>query len=290
MTALTDERIEGYMQLIQRATAGFEDRLERIDGRLESLAEQAAASTEADSSSSGAAAELRQIQEDRANTERYLGICTQLLAHVNELRPAGRRGRDASSSGSRDVEESVPDKIANEGLDECADSISRMVYKLATHEKLLFSRLSDAMMGSAAASPSNGAEIARLRSEWESTHKQMDILSKAEVKLKETVSVINNRATGNAIQVMVSVDGKPLHGTNEGTGEWTRQVGGYMSNESLQQVMKGMLQMTLATGDSKNEAKDTTPRGEDEESTRRSAFESRHGGGKPLHSTPRAHT
>lgn len=274
MSALTDERVEGYMQLIQRATAGFEDRLQRIDGRLEILADLAAASTGANNAE--AAMEVHQIQEDRANTERYLAICTQLMSHINELRLAGRRDPDSTSA------DSVSEKIANEGFDECADSISRMASRLATHEQQLFKRLSDAMMSSAP-STMDGAEISRLRSEWKSTHAQMDILSKAERKLKETVSIINNRATGNAIQVMVSVDGKPIHGTNEGTGEWTRQVGGYMSNESLQQVMQGMLKMSMCDLEkSKLGKENSVPEHVVEKKKSESTFESVYGGGNTL--------
>jgi hypothetical protein len=279
-STLTDERIEGYAQMIQRATAGFEDRLERIDGRLEILVGQTVARTGPEAAK--AAAEVRQIQEERASTEKYMQICTQLLEHINQLRLAGRRGPGSSTASETDF---VPQRIANEGLDECAESISRMASKLASHEKNLFNRLAKAMTGSGT-SARDEVEIARLRSEWESTRTQMEILTKAGRKLEETVSVIQNRATGNAIQVMVSADGKPIHGTNEGTGEWARQVGGYMSNETIQQVMRDMLKMTLATCEVEkakaSEKKAIAGKDRDEESSEDSKFEDLYGEGFTL--------
>lgn len=226
--------------MIERAAANFEDRLGRIDGRLETLVERTAAGSESEEAAK-AAAEAQQIQEERSTTEKYLQTCAHLLKQINGLR-ARPQGPD-SSAGSETG--SVPEKIASEGLDECAESVSRMASRLASHERDLFDRLGEVLTRSGT-SAADYEEIGKLRAEWQSTRAQMDILSKAEKKLGETTSVIENHATGNAIQVMVTVDGRPLHGKNEGTGPWTRQVGGRMSNESLQQVLQSMVSMSLA--------------------------------------------
>lgn len=232
------------------------------------------------------AVEVQQIQEERLGTEKCLQICTQLSEHIAQIRLAGLSGSASSSSSRLDT---APERITNEGLDECEDSLSRMANRLACHEKALFTRLASMVKGSGMADGSAG-EIARLREEWESTHRQMEILSKAGRKLEETVSVIRNHATGNAIQVMVSVDGKPIHGTNEGTGEWTRQVGGYMSNETVQEIMRGMVQMTVATreGEKASVSKKAEVKkaarmdGESEESGEDSKFEDLYGEGFTL--------
>jgi hypothetical protein len=211
-------------------------------------------------------------------------MCTQLLEHINQLRLAGRRRPDSSTASETDL---VPEIIANEGLHECTESISRMASRLASHEKNLFNRLVKAMTGSGA-SAGDEVEIARLRSEWESTHTQMEIMTKAGRKLEETVSVFENRATGNAIQVMFSTDGIPIRGTNEGTGDWTRQAGGHMSNETAQQVMRDMLQMTLASCELEkaklkaSEKKATAGKDGDEEGSKDSKFDQLYGEGFTL--------
>lgn len=283
-STLTHERIEGYAQMLQRATAGIDDRLDRIDGRLEILVDQTVASTGPEAAE--AAAEVQQIQEERASTERYKQICAQLLEQIKQFRLAGRRDPGSSTASETDF---VPERIANEGLDECTESLSRMASKLAAHEKHLFTRLAKAITGSGT-SPRDEAEISRLRSEWESTHTQMEILTKAARKLEETVTVIQNRATGNAIQLLVSANNRPIQGTNVGTGKWTTQMGGYMNNESLQKVMGDMLQMTLATCEvekAKTKAKEPTAGSDrDGESSDSSKFEDLYGEGYPLSSNP----
>lgn len=269
--------------MIRRATANFEDRLQRIDGRLETLVEKTVAAS--GSEAEKAAAEVQQIQEERMNTEKYLQICTDLSEYIKNLMLDGRHSAASSTTSERD---SVSERIASEGLEECAETVSRMTNRLECHERELFNRLVKAVTSSST-SIRHKEEVKSLREEWKSTHDQMKILSKAGRKLEEKVSVIQNRATGNAIQVMVSVDGRPIHGTNEGTGRWTNQVGGHMSNESLQQLVQGMIRMTLATSEDekarraegKAKVKTTTMREEEEDgaSSEDSKFEDLYGEG-----------
>jgi hypothetical protein len=53
----------------------------------------------------------------------------------------------------------------------------------------------------------------------------MDICSRADNQLK---GKHYNYATGDALQFMVSTNGKTIHGKNRGLGWRTRQVGGYI--------------------------------------------------------------
>jgi hypothetical protein len=84
------------------------------------------------------------------------------------------------------------------------------------------------------------ADLVRLREEWETAHQCIDICSKADIHLKENITTIDNYATGDAIQFMVSTDGKIIHGKNRGLGWRTRQVGGHLSDISLQQLSRDM--------------------------------------------------
>lgn len=54
------------------------------------------------------------------------------------------------------------------------------------------------------------------------------------------MSTIDNYAKGDAIQIMVSTNGKTIHGRNQGFGCKTRQVGGYMSDMSLQRLFQSL--------------------------------------------------
>jgi len=84
------------------------------------------------------------------------------------------------------------------------------------------------------------ADLARLREEWETARQSIDICSKADIYLKENISTIDNYATGDAIQFMVSTDGKTIRGKNRGLGWRSRQVGGHLSDASVQQISRDM--------------------------------------------------
>ena len=67
---------------------------------------------------------------------------------------------------------------------------------------------------------------------------------------KETMSTIENYAGGDAIQFMVSTNGKIIYGKNRGLGWRTRQVGGYVSDTSLRQLSQDILSNNIqGTGD-----------------------------------------
>jgi hypothetical protein len=57
----------------------------------------------------------------------------------------------------------------------------------------------------------------------------------------KNMSTIENYAEGDAIQFMVSTNGKTICGKNCGSGWRTRQIGGYMSDVSLQQLCRYIL-------------------------------------------------
>ncbi|KAK0706251.1 hypothetical protein B0T26DRAFT_755775 [Lasiosphaeria miniovina] len=83
--------------------------------------------------------------------------------------------------------------------------------------------------------------LSQLQAEWESVRKSLQLCSQSNTNLNENISVIDNFATGDdAIQFLVSTNDKPIRGQNRGYGERPRQLGGYMSDESLQRVSDSM--------------------------------------------------
>ncbi|OJD23109.1 hypothetical protein ACJ73_05541 [Blastomyces percursus] len=62
------------------------------------------------------------------------------------------------------------------------------------------------------ASEEEHTHLARLRDEWETARQCIDIRSRADDNLKkQNISTIDNYATGDAIQFMVSTSGKVIH-------------------------------------------------------------------------------
>jgi hypothetical protein len=240
-SAITAESIESYNELLNTARAGLEDHLELMDEKLELILRQSMPVSELD------VTEVRRIKEERLSTEKCLQICAQLSEHISQVQITAQRSASASASGDSN---SIPEKITNEGLQECKDSLARAAQELASHEKQLFDRLMS-KLDTASASQETAADISRLREEWESTRKSMDILSKAGNHLEKNISIIENHATGDAVQIMVSANGKTLHGTNRGLGWRTRQIGGYLDNETVRQISRDMATISIRNADDK---------------------------------------
>lgn len=234
-SAVTSEAIEGYKELLDSARENLEDRLDTINEKMDAMIGKSVAGSTPNTS------ELMQIKEEKASTEKSLAICAQLSMHISQLQFATT---PTPSAGGSTGTSSIPEKITHEGLEECKTSLSRMATKLRAHEKLLFSRLTEKMKASTT-SPEEVADIARLRDEWESTFESIGILSKANTYFENEASVIENHATGDAMQVMVATDEKILHGTNRGLGWRSRQIGGRMDNETVRAISRDMVTVTI---------------------------------------------
>ncbi|KAH5597819.1 hypothetical protein HBI45_167730 [Parastagonospora nodorum] len=88
--------------------------------------------------------------------------------------------------------------------------------------------------------------LGKLKGEWTAARQLQDICTKADRHLKENISVIDNHATGDdAVQFLVSNSQKTIHGKNRGYGDQIRQLGGHLSDQSIQKVSGDFLQMSL---------------------------------------------
>lgn len=214
-----------------------------MDEKLERILSQNVAGSELDSS------EVKRIKDERLSTEKCLQICSQLSKHIDEIhKTALHNGSANSDSGSS----SIPEKITNDGLKECKSSLARMAQELASHEKQLFDRLMS-KLDPTSASQENAADITRLREEWQSTRKSMDILSAAGNHLDQNISIIENHAAGDSVQVMVSTKGKTLHGTNRAVGWRSRQLGGHLDDETVRQISRDMVSITINTNNDREQ-------------------------------------
>ena len=238
-SAITAESIQSYNELLNTAKAGLEDHLERMDEKLELIIGQNMDGSELDAS------EVRRIKEERLSTEKCLQICAQLSEHISQVQITAQRSATTAAAGDSS---SIPERITNEGLQECKESLARMAEQLASHEKQLFDRLMS-KLDTAGTSQENATDIANLREEWQSTRKSMDILSTASNHMEKNISIIENHATGDAVQIMVSANGKTLHGTNRGLGWRTRQFGGYLDNETVRQISRDMVSISTRDSD-----------------------------------------
>ncbi|KAG4442160.1 hypothetical protein IFR05_002373 [Cadophora sp. M221] len=258
-----------YQDLLKSTTDDLEAHLQNIDEKLESIFSRTVAEDPAD------LAELRLIREERMSAQKCLQICAQLSEHIDQI-PL-----------RHDEPPTLPERFTTVGLQECKNSLSIVTAKLEGYMK---SRINQLVTKSKTAivSEEDLADLLRLQEEWETTCQSREICSKAEIYLKENPSVIENYATGDAVQFMVSTDGSILHGTNRGLGWRTRQVGGHLSDLSVQQLSRDMSTIRLEHGGNEGSPSGNTipVSSEGPENTTSSEFRKRWGPG--LNLTPKS--
>ena len=183
----------------------------------------------------------RLIKEEQLSTQKCLQICSQLSDHIYQIQLTSK----LSGSGPGIIDpDAFSERVTNVGLQECKNSLILTAAKLERHMQDLMDRLVTKSK-TAMASEEDIADLARLRDEWETARQCMDICSKADNHLKENISTIDNYATGDAVQFMVSTDGTIIHGKNRGLGWRSRQVGGHLSDVSVQQLSRDMTSISI---------------------------------------------
>jgi alkylated DNA nucleotide flippase Atl1 len=165
-----------------------------------------------------------------------LQICSTLSQHITQIQLSSQNSNSSSeNSDSNDLSENT----TREGLQECKESLAATAARLEKNMQDIMDRLL-ASSRKNLGSQEDIADLTRLRDEWETTRECMNICSKAENHLKEDVTVVENYGRGDALQFMVSTNGKILHGKNQGFGWRTRQIGGYLNDASLQKLCSDM--------------------------------------------------
>ena len=211
------------------ATVNLEDRLAIIDAKLESIFERTVSDSDED------AAELRQIKEDRLSTQKCLQICVDLAHHIDLIQVPPPRGGPRRDPGLVD-----PAAVTSQAVQECKEKLDVTAARLDKNMQDLIDRLVKKSK-TAMSDEEEAAELAKLQADWESARKCISICSKADTNLNENISIIDNFATGDdAVQFLVSTTNKTIHAKNRGYGMRPRQLGGHLSDESLQQISRDM--------------------------------------------------
>ncbi|KAL3488200.1 hypothetical protein BJX62DRAFT_212449 [Aspergillus germanicus] len=273
-STITAETLENYEDLIETAKVDLEAHLEAIDEKLELLLRKAVPGSDKVS------LELQQIKEERLSTEKCLQICAQLSEHISQIQISPANNGSASPSDP----DALSERLTNEGLQECKESLKHTSAKLETHMHTLIDRLLS-KSASASASQEDLTDLARLRDEWKTTRQCIDICSKADIHVKEAITTVDNYATGDAIQFMVSTDGQVIHGRNRGLGWRSRQVGGHLNDASLQQLSRDFTTINIhhtTSADSSSPNNTTTTTSDMPSSESASEFDRRYGRGSQL--------
>ncbi|KAL3432845.1 hypothetical protein BDV09DRAFT_205726 [Aspergillus tetrazonus] len=277
-STVTAETLKNYESLIETAKEDLEDHLAAINEKLELMLRKAVTGSDEDS------LELQRIKEERLSTEKCLQICDQLSDHISQIQisPASNDSASPYDPGA------FPERLTSAALQECKSSLEHTSAKLHKHIHSLIDRLI-VKSASGTASQEDLTDLARLRDEWETTRQCIDICSKADNHFKETITTVDNYATGDAVQFMVSTDGQVIHGRNHGLGWRSRQVGGHLNDTSLQQLSRDFTTINIHhTSNTDSSSPKNTPATADNTASSESAseFDRRYGRGFQL--TPKS--
>lgn len=185
--------------------------------------------------------ELQSIKDERSSTQKCLVICAQFAKYIDEVQVSS--AKDVPTGA-----EDIPQKITSEGIEECRISMAQTVARLESYMQETLGRI--VTSPNATLTHQDTTYLAGLREEWDTARKCRDILALANQNLKENISVIDNHATGNkAVQMLVSNSEKTIHGKNRGYGDHIKQLGGHLSDQSIQKVSGDFLQMVVQRPD-----------------------------------------
>ncbi|KAK4034821.1 hypothetical protein C8A01DRAFT_38696 [Parachaetomium inaequale] len=232
-SSVTADGLEAYKVMIKDAKADLEDHLNSIDEKLESTFSRAAGESDED------AIQMRQMQEERSSTQQGLAICAQLSTHISRIQPLLAADRGQRSADAHAMPPDVAEHITREGLEECQDTLSNTANRLEKHLKSIMDRLM-AKSKTALSSTQDAAELGRLQEEWETARLCLDICSKAnENATNVTINVFENvKGDEEVLQFFASTTGKIVHAKNISLGPRGVQVGGQLSDASIQQISR----------------------------------------------------
>jgi hypothetical protein len=265
-SSVTLESLKDYKDLIETATDDLEARLESIDEKLETLMARTATKSEI--------TELQRIKDERSSTQKCLLICARFSELISELQPTlTDNTRDAGS---------MPENITSVGILECKISIEQTTAKLERHMQDIMDRMTS--QSSATMAQEDANYFARLREEWTTARQCRDICTKADQHLKDNISIIDNHATGDeAVQFLVSHNQKTIHGKNRGYGDKIQQLGGHLSDESIQKVSGDFLQMVVHRSEIKNSStRNDAPSKDNDANEERTNWRPQYGSGRTM--------
>lgn len=253
---ITAQSIESQKHLIQAVKSDLEERLVEINAKFEEAFRDTVMLSRTETS------EMQLLKEDKLSTERCLEICTGLADHVNQIQVTSSKAPGSSSA----VEGGESERLTSYGLRGCADTLYDTAARLEQRMQDIVDRMID-QSASSGTSEERRKYLSRLREDWRTAHQCRKICYQADKHLADNISMIDNYATGDAIQFMISTNGKTLHGKNRGLGRIARQIGGHLSDESLQKLSHDILHAQIGSERSGPSPRDTSPAPDDLEAT-----------------------
>ena len=224
-SSISTESLERYKSMIRDTTADLQDHLDNVNEKLQSEFLRAA------ERSSGDAALVRQMEEERSSAQQCIAICSQLYAQINQIQPTLAADRSQRSADAR--------AITADGLEGCKDALGVASQRLEEHLKVVVDRLM-VTAKKAMSSPEEAAKLEVLHAEWQTARLCIDVCSKAnESVTKVNVNVFENiKGEEEILQFFASTTGRTVHAKDIFVGSKGVQFGGQISDVTIQQISR----------------------------------------------------
>ncbi|PVH68117.1 hypothetical protein DL98DRAFT_235877 [Cadophora sp. DSE1049] len=213
-SSVTAGDLEIYRDLSKNAANNIQTHLQYIDKKLETRMRVALD-----------AEEIRLLKEEQTSSRKSLEICAQFSDHIDQIEP-------------------IPEPP--EALHEYKSSLNITTAKLESFMKDRIDQLVEKSK-TGTVSEEDVTNIQRLQESLGAIYQSARILSGAGTSLKENISTIENYATGDALQLAVSTSGKVIRGKNSGLGWRAWQVGGHMSDVTVQVIVRNALRRGISS-------------------------------------------
>ncbi|TLS20688.1 uncharacterized protein PpBr36_11030 [Pyricularia pennisetigena] len=268
------QAIHACRDLIATTTVNLEAHLDQIQQKLKDLAERNTTGL------TSHAAIRQRMEQEQSSTEKGIAFCASLSQEIEKIQLDFFRGRRSSPNiqGSG----STSEMLVSEGLDGCMNHMRVTLEQLEKHRKGIIDGMGT---DSTTATSDQETSLDNLQTQARTLKQCLNFCSNVDAALELRVSNIENVAKGDdTIQFMVSTDGKPINGKNQGDGMRLKQAGGHFSEKSLQQLSGDFKAISLHQTGLQNIA--SLHENRVATAAQKSSFDNRHGPGFKLAKQP----
>ncbi|RVD82370.1 uncharacterized protein DFL_006796 [Arthrobotrys flagrans] len=266
-TNVTAGLLSEYKTMIEKTTSELEDQLEEINMKLERLADRRMQNLP-DAGSHGQLVEKDKgtIEEDKKSIEQCLGICVQVLDHIDQLQvvPSLRISSDSSAVNTSSTTY-LARQVTTDALNGCKTELVNTASVLQKQLNDIQRRLT-AVSNNPESLGSTGAE------EIESIKQCLAICSQASEQVKQNrVNVFEDiKTSDDGEQIVVATLGDLISAKRVTSGSRSIQWLGQMSDASLQHLADKRVSVSPPQAQRQQDEKKTLK------------FEGRHGTGHKL--------
>lgn len=225
--------------MITNTTSDLEDRLQEINGRLQTLSLQGPIISDED------ATERERIRQERSSTQQCLDICAQVYTHIDQVQLTSIENI-STPSGAYQGPDTPLDRIApartitTDTIKACKDNITSATTRLKSHLEELNNIQQSLSAPPANSSSDRAVEQQRIQEQIDGIKQCLAICDQNSLKAsQERINIFEDIVMAeDGKQVIVSTIGDLISAKRVTAGAGSMQVLGQMSDDSVQHLSR----------------------------------------------------